>query len=176
MRRADREKDEKFALEVIDTCEYATICIKDDESDSGVFCVPISIAREGSSIFIHGAKKGGKARLLHGVNLIQLVCVSYNKVPKISQEKLNNYITNEPKKLGSNVYTTEYKSAIAVCEAHTITDDVTKMHALKLLCEKYTPNLMAGVELSSNMALGITNIYELKIKTLTSKEKVVKLD
>ncbi len=62
MRRSDRELDRQIALKIIDESEYATLSCVDEYGE--VFSIPISVARDGMSVFIHGAKTGSKARLL----------------------------------------------------------------------------------------------------------------
>ncbi len=71
MRRKDRNLDELAALEIIDKCEYAVISCVDD--DGRVFSIPISIAREGMSVYIHGAVAGSKARLFKDGKDVKMV-------------------------------------------------------------------------------------------------------
>lgn len=81
---------------------------------------------------------------------------------------------NKPRRLGSDVYTCEYKSAVAVCEACTIETEAQKAHALRLLCQRFTPNSMDGAQMATNMSLKVTNCYKFKILELSSKQKIVK--
>lgn len=169
IRRSDRALDEKIGLEIIDKCEYAVLsCIDDDN----IFSIPISIARKGNSIFIHGAKGGSKSKLFKDGRKVELVCVSYNKVPTHSKEFLEE-IKDDHKKLGSKVFTTEYNSAIAKTLIYEVKDDKLKIDALKILCEKYTPQYMEAFKVAAFGSLNITNIYELKIQSITAKAKKI---
>lgn len=169
MRRKDRTLSEEDALKIIDNCEYAVVsCIDGDE----VFSIPISIAREGMSVFIHGAVAGGKERLFKDAKPVELVCVSYNKVPSWSESELDA-MKDDGKALGSKVFTTEYKSAIAKTKAYAVDDEERKMHALRLLCEKYTPKYMSAFETAARHSLKVTNIYEFKIVKLSAKAKIL---
>lgn len=168
MRRKDRELNFNEALKIIDECEYATISTIDNGE---IFSVPISIARDGLSVFIHGAKGGSKARLLKDGCVLSMVCVSSNLVPKYSDDDLSKF---KPSELGAKVFTTEYKSAIAKVEAFSVTDEGRKIHALRLLCEKYTSESMDYFQTAIEHSLKITSVYELVIKSVSAKAKILK--
>jgi len=51
--------------------------------------------------------------------------------------------------------------------------DERKIYALRILCEKYTPNYMSRVEFASRASLKRMKIYELKIKSVTAKAKIL---
>ena len=134
MRRKDRELSVQDGLAIIDASEYGTIsCIADDGE---IFSVPVSVVREGASLFLHGAPAGTKAKLLNGGKEATLVCVSYARVPVLAQERLDA-IKDDGKALAAKVFTTEYKSAVAKVKAYLVTDEAARLHALRLLCEKY---------------------------------------
>ena len=170
MRRKDRELSQDEALEIIDNCEYSVISCVDDEGE--IFSVPISPVRDADAIYIHGAPAGTKAKLFQNGRAVTAVFVSYNRVPTPSDEEFRS-IANDAETLGLKVYTTEYRSAIAVCEANEVLDDERKIYALRVLCEKYTPNYMSRVEFASKASLKHTNVYELKIKSLSAKAKIL---
>ncbi|MCD8213219.1 MAG: pyridoxamine 5'-phosphate oxidase family protein [Campylobacter sp.] len=169
MRRKDRILSQADALQIIDDSQYAVIsCIDGDE----IFSIPISIVRDKMSIFIHGAPAGSKQRLFCDGKEVSLVCVSYNKVPNLNKAELSA-VKNDAKALGSRVFTTEYKSAIAKTNAYAVTDENLKIKALRLLCEKYTPNYMDAFDTALKHSLNVTNIYEFKIKDLSAKAKIL---
>lgn len=170
MRRKDRALGDAEALKIIDECEYGVVSCSDDEG--GIFSIPISIARRGESVFIHGGVSGTKARLFQNGRGVKLVCVSHNRVPSPSRSEFESML-NDGKKLGNLVFTTEYKSAIALTKAYEIRDEERKIEALRLLCEKYTPEFMQGFELAVKTSLKITNIYELVIQNLSAKAKIL---
>lgn len=169
MRRKDRILSNNEAFEILDNCEYAVISCLDDNK---IFSIPISIVRQDLSIFIHGAKGGTKNKLFKDGKEVELVAVSYNKVPTPSIEFCEN-IKHEHDKLGSFVFTTEYKSVIAKTRAYKILDDLIKLKALEILCKKYTPNYMNYFHVAANGALKHTNIYELKIQSISAKAKII---
>ena len=138
-----------------------------------IFSIPISIVRENESIFIHGAPRGAKAKLLQNGREVTIVAVSFNHVPTPSKSDFNAH-SKDGKWLGSNVFTTEYKSAIATAKAYEITDPKAKLHALKILSQKYVASAqMKAFDVAAMHSLNITNIYELKIISLSAKAKIL---
>ena len=138
-----------------------------------IFSIPISIVRENESIFIHGAPSGAKAKLLQNGREVTIVAVSFNHVPTPSKSDFNAH-SKDGKWLGSNVFTTEYKSAIATAKAYEITDPKAKLHALKILSQKYVASAqMRTFDVAAMHSLNITNIYELKIISLSAKAKIL---
>ncbi len=171
MRRSDRELDRQIALKIIDESEYATLSCVDEYGE--VFSIPISVARDGMSVFIHGAKTGSKARLYKDGKRVTLVAVSQNRVPTPSHEFCQS-IKDSASELGGRVFTTEYCSAIATTKAYEITQEEEKIEALRLLCEKYTPKYMEYFNTAVQGLLKKISIYELKIMSLSAKAKIIK--
>lgn len=167
MRRLDRALSQDEGLKIIDKCNFATISCDDNGK---IFSVPISVARFGMSVFIHGASGGKKSDLLQNGKAVCIVCVIDAKVPKFSDDEVQNMMKN---KKASSVFTTEYKSVIAHAKAYEVTDEKTKIHALKILCEKYTPKYMQAFDNAIAQSLSHTKIYELKISDLSTKAKII---
>ena len=170
MRRKDRELSPDEALEIIDNCEYCVISCVDDEGE--IFSVPISPARVGESIFIHGASAGSKAKLLQNGRKVEFVCVSFNKVPHLNDSELE-MIKDDGKALGGKVFTTEYKSAIAKTRAYEVKDEAKRYEILKILSQKYTAYAMSTFDVAAEYGLKIMKIYELKIDSLSAKAKIL---
>ena len=170
MRRKDRELSREDGLKIIDECEYAVISCVDDGGE--IFSVPISPVRVGESIFIHGATAGCKAKLLQDGRKVEFVCVSFNKVPHLSESELDA-IKDDGKALGGKVFTTEYKSAIAKTKAYEVEDEAKRYEILKILSQKYTAYAMSTFDVAADYGLGIMKIYELKIENLSAKAKIL---
>lgn len=171
MRRSDRQLNEESALKIIDESQYATLSCIDENGQ--IFSIPISIVRDGMSIYIHGAKTGLKARLYKDGKSVELVAVSQNRVPTPSYEFCES-IKDSASELGGKVFTTEYLSAIAKTKAYKVTQNSQKIKALELLCKKYTPNYMDYFDTAALGLLNKMNIYELKIEHLSAKAKIIK--
>jgi len=170
LRRKDRLLSENEALKIVDDCVYATISCADDESN--IFSLPMSIVREQNKIYIHGAKSGSKSKLFSSGRICKIVCVSYAKTPETSPEKLAQ-ISSDEHALGNFVFTTEYKSAILTTTAHIVSDENAAMRALRLLCEKYTPNYMEHFAVATAHAMKTTQIYEFRITEISGKAKIL---
>lgn len=167
MRRKDRQLNEKEAYEIIDNCQYGVIsCIDNGE----IFSIPISIVRHNTDVFIHGAMSGSKAKLLKDGKNVELVCVSYAKVPEFSSEKFHSAISSGN---ASSVFTTEYKSAIAKTKAYEVDDENLQIYALKILSQKYTPNYMSAFDVAIKQSLKRTKIYRLDIISISAKAKII---
>ena len=98
--------------------------------------------------------------------------MSYNHVPQPSQAEFEA-IKDDGRALGSKIFTTEYKGAILKTKVYEVVDDERKIHALKILCEKYTPRYMSGFDTAIKASLDITRIYEFKIQSMSAKAKIL---
>lgn len=172
MRRKDRELSKDEALKILDECEYAVISCVDDEGE--IFSLPLSIVREDMSIFIHGATSGGKCQNFTNARVCKIVAVGQNAIPKLSDEFFES-IKDDHAKLGSYAFTTEYKSAIATASAHLLSEPSAKLHALRLLSQKYcAPYMSAFHAATPPEVMNHMNIFEFKIMSLSAKAKTIK--
>ena len=171
MRRKDRALSAKEAYEIIDNAEYGVFSCVDKNGD--IFSIPLSIVRENDSIFIHGATHGSKAELFKNGKEVSIVCVSFNAVPNLSESEFKA-IENNPRALGNQVFTTEYKSAVAKTKAYEVLGESEKLHALRILSQKYCKEYMSAFETAALHDLKHTNIYEFKIYEISAKAKILK--
>lgn len=170
MRRNDREMDREFALQIVDKAQYCVISVIDLNGNPYGF--PISFVRKGDKIFIHSAKKGKKVDIFDNNSQVSITCVGEVEVPELySVEELDNLIETSKSSFSSKVYTTEFESAIFNGMMELVTDDTAKIEALRLLCEKYTPNKMKYFDYAIEMSLKATNIYAMVIDEITAKRK-----
>jgi putative nitroimidazole resistance protein len=168
MRRKDREISFEDGLEIIDKSDFGVIsCIDDDK----IFSIPISIVRDEMSIFIHGANDGSKSRLFQNGKDVVLTCAIDVKVPAFSDDEIYKAIVDNR---ASSIFTTEFKSAVVNTKAYEITDINQKIHVLKILSQKYTPNYMSAFDAAIKQSLKHTRIYELKIINLSAKAKILR--
>ncbi len=153
MRRKDREKDAEFALSVIDKCEWAVMSCADAEGRP--YGIPVSIVRDGDCVYFHTAKEGKKIQAIAKNPHVWFVCVG-------------------DVKRAEDAFTTAYESAMFEGECREVDDECEKVAALKLLCEKYTPDNMGNFESAVRASLARTGIYRTEICNLTGKAKVLK--
>lgn len=150
MRRAEREMDKAFALGIVDKCEYAVIAMVDTEGEP--YCLPVTIARDGETIYLHSAKEGKKIEALqHNPS----VCISCVGDTKRAEDK----------------FTTEFESAIVRGMAEEVTDDEEKIHGLRLICQRHTPANMHQFDTAIEKSLFRTGVWKIRIAEITGKRK-----
>ena len=150
MRRLDREMDRDFALSIVDKCEYAVLGTLN--KDNTPYCIPVTIVRNENSIYFHCAKSGKK---IDNLNFCPKVCITCVGDTHIVPGK----------------FTTEYESAIINGTAHEITDDSEKIFALRILCERHTPDNMINFDEAIERSLKVTGIWRIDIESITGKRK-----
>lgn len=150
MRRKDREMPEEFALAIVDKCEYATLATVG--KDGSPYGIPISIVRDGKSIYFHCAREGKKIDNLRTQNQACLSCVGDTHVPK-------------------GMFTTEFESAVVMGSASEVTDEAEKIHGLRLLCQRHTPGNMAAFDAAIEKSLGRTAVWKVEIQEISGKRK-----
>lgn len=153
MRRKDRERDADFALAVADKCEWAVISTVTPEGQP--YGVPVSVVREGGFLFFHTAKEGRKIDVLKANPHVWVTCVG-------DVER------------AISAFTTGYESAMFEGECTEVTEDREKVRALRLLCEKYTPDNMSVFDDAVAASLARTGVYRIKILSASGKAKVLK--
>lgn len=62
MRRADRQQDRAFALDLIDRCSHGVVAISSGEDTP--YCLPLSLVRVEDALYFHCARAGRKLDLL----------------------------------------------------------------------------------------------------------------
>lgn len=150
MRRKDRQRDEIFAMEIVDQCAYAVLSMVDP--DNKAYAVPLSIVRDGTYIYFHCAQEGYKLECLRENPEVCLVCVG-NVCPALDR------------------FTTAFSSAIVKGNCEEVTNDTEKINALRLLCQRYTPQNMAAFDQAIARSLVRTAVYRIAITQITGKEK-----
>ena len=171
MRRKDRALSVEQAYEIIDNAEYGVFSCVDDKGE--IFTLPLSIVRENDSIFIHGATKGSKAELFTDGREVSIVCVSFNAVPNLSESEFEAIKDNE-RELGNRAFTTEYSSTIAKTKAYEVVSESEKLHALRILSQKYCKKYMSAFDTATAHSVKHTKIYEFKIYEISAKAKILK--
>lgn len=150
MRRKDREMPEDFAYQVADKCEYAVIAMVDGKGFP--YCLPVTIARDGSNIYFHSARDGYKTECLKNDSHVCMTCVG---------DTLR----------ATDKFTTEFESAIIRGKALEVTDDEEKIHGLWLICTRHTPSNMQNFDKAIEKSLSRTAIWKIQIEEITGKRK-----
>ncbi len=150
MRRKDREMPAEFALMVLDHCVFATLATTN--ADGTPYCTPITIAREEESIYFHSAPQGQRAENLRARPQVCLSCVGETKVV-------------------SAHFTTEFESAVVSGIVREVTEPQEKIHGLRLLCLRHTPDNMDHFDEAVAKSLSRTAIWKMTIGEITGKRK-----
>ena len=126
MRKASREMDAAFALEVLDKAPYVTVSFV--RPDGTPYGVPLSLARTNDKTFyFHCALEGDK-----------LDCIAVN--PKVALSAVTRCTPTVGPKDGS--FTLQYKSAMAIGKAEIVADRDEKIDALRAICQRFLPKHM----------------------------------
>ena len=126
MRKASRQMDATFALEVLDKAPYVTVSFT--RPDGTPYGVPLSLARtDDKTFYFHCAMEGEK-----------LDCIAAN--PMVALSAVTKCAPTVGPKDGS--FTLQYKSAMAVGKAELVTDRNEKIEALRAICLRFLPHHM----------------------------------
>ena len=126
MRKASREMDAAFALEVLDKAPYITVSFT--RPDGTPYGVPLSLARtDDKTFYFHCALEGDK-----------LDCIAAN--PRVALSAVTKCAPTVGPKDGS--FTLQYKSAMAVGKAEIVKDRDEKIKALRAICQRFLPKYM----------------------------------
>ncbi len=150
MRRTDRQMDRDSAWQAVNACSFGTVSMLLPEGEP--YCVPLSIARIGETLYFHCAQEGLKLKALRKH---PAVCVSCVGMAEPVHDK----------------FTTRYTSAILTGTAREVTDEAEKIRALRAICEKYTPENMSRFDAAIAQSLSRTGIWRIDVTDITGKCK-----
>ena len=172
MRRKDRAMSKDFGLKIIDKASYGVVSMVDGEGSP--YSLPLSIVRDGETLYFHSAKGGKKVDILQISKCVSIVFVGEVCVPdNFSKDQLEDMAKDES--LGiqfiSKVFTTQFESAIVTGKTQIVEARDEKIKALKLICEKYTPDKMDYFDIAIKSGIDKTNVYSIRIEQLTAKRK-----
>ena len=148
MRYEKRKMPRSYAEAVIDTCDFFVMATVGSGNEP--YCVPLSMAREGDWLYFHSALEGHKIDNLKHNKRVCISCVGETQIP--------------PGK-----FTVQYKSAIIFGTAQEIVSKDEKIHALKIICERYTPDNMAAFGEAIERSLDHTAVWKIYIDEISGK-------
>lgn len=147
MRKADRQKDSRWASIVFDKAPFVTVSmIRPNGTPYGV---PLSLVRKDERTFyFHCAGEGEKLDCLRTNPLVSLSAVS-KCTPRFEDDTRN--------------FTEHYHSAIAVGRVEFVTDKVEKIEALRLVCMRFLPKYMDNFEAAITRSLDRTTVCKITL-------------
>ena len=147
MRKASREMNATFALEVLDKAPYITVSFT--RPDGTPYGVPLSLARtDNKSFYFHCALEGDK-----------LDCIAAN--PTVALSAVTKCVPTVGPKDGS--FTLQYKSAMAVGKAEIVIDREEKIEALRAICQRFLPKHMDAFDAAISRSLECTAVVKISI-------------
>ena len=150
MRRKDREMDAGFARMVLDKCEWAVLATVG--ADGAPYCVPVTIVRDGETLYFHSAKAGEKVEDLARDGRVCLTAVGDTKI-------------------ALDAFTTEFESAVVHGTAREVTGEAEKTEALRLLCQRHVPTNMGAFDDAIAQSLRRTGVWAIEMERVTGKRK-----
>jgi hypothetical protein len=147
MRKASREMDAAFALEVLDKAPYVTVSFV--RPNGTPYGVPLSLARtDDKTFYFHCALEGEK-----------LDCIATN--PRVALSAVTRCTPTVGPKDGS--FTLQYKSAMAIGKAEIVTDRNEKIEALRAICQRFLPKHMDAFDNAIARSLERTAVVKITL-------------
>ena len=126
MRKASRQMDAAFAMEVFDKAPYVTVSMT--REDGRPYGLPLSLVRtDEKTFYFHCAMEGEK-----------LDCIAHN--PAVFLSAVTRCAPTVGPKDGS--FSLQYKSATAIGKAEMVTSKEEKIDALRAICQRFLPKHM----------------------------------
>ena len=147
MRKASREMDAAFALEVLDKAPYITVSFT--RPDGTPYGVPLSLARtDNKTFYFHCALEGEK-----------LDCIAANS--NVALSAVTRCTPTVGPKDGS--FTLQYKSTMAVGKAVMVTNREETIEALKAICLRFLPKHMDAFDDDISRSLERTAVVKITL-------------
>lgn len=149
MRRKDREATQEEAFSLLAKGEYGVMATTDG---SIPYAVPLSYAYQDNCIYFHCANEG------HKLDNIQI------------NQNVSFCVVGNTKVLPAH-FSTVFESAIAFGKATVILERDEKIHALKLLIDKYSPEFQTQGMEYIHRAIDATTVVKIEIEHLSGKTR-----
>ncbi len=172
MRRKDREMSAEFGYDVIDRATYATVAMVDENGLP--YALPLSVVRNGNALYVHSAKGGRKTEVWQDGITVTAVFVCDVVVPNhVSNEALDAALAAREGFAGlvSQVFTTQFASAIITGTLTEVCDEAEYRAALRALCLKYIPDRIDYADAAIDASRTRTAVYRIDIEDITAKRK-----
>ena len=147
MRKASRQMDAAFALEVFDKAPYVTVSMT--REDGRPYGLPLSLARtDEKTFYFHCAMEGEK-----------LDCIAHN--PTVFLSAVTRCAPTIGPKDGS--FSLQYKSATAIGKAEMVTNKEEKIEALRAICQRFLPKHMDAFNDAINRSIERTAVVRITL-------------
>lgn len=150
MRRKDRQLPEKRAIAILEDGEYGILSTYGE--DGYPYGVPLSYVYHGRCIYFHGAGSGHKME-------------NYSFCPRVS------FCVVGKTHVLTDVFSTNYESAIVFGRIHEVMDNSKKLQALHLLVAKYAPENTENGNRYAEKSLQNVHVYCMEAEQITGKAR-----
>ncbi|MBR1395564.1 MAG: pyridoxamine 5'-phosphate oxidase family protein [Prevotella sp.] len=158
MRKASRQMDATFALEVLDKAPYVTVSFT--RPDGSPYGVPLSLARKATGRRAEPGNAGENTFYFHcALEGDKLDCIAVN--PTVSLSAVTRCTPTVGPKDGS--FTLQYKSAMAVGKAEVVTDRNEKIEALRTICLRFLPKHMDAFDEAIQRSIERTAVVKITL-------------
>ncbi len=151
MRRKNRLLSDSEAAAMLHSCTSGVLAVQGD--DGYPYAVPLSFAHEDGRLYFHSALAGHKIDALERSDKASFCVIAADDVVP-------------------DAFATHYRSAVAFGTARILTTDDEKIHALRCLARKYSPDYLVEAEAEIERDLERTCVFELLIEHMTGKSSV----
>jgi nitroimidazol reductase NimA-like FMN-containing flavoprotein (pyridoxamine 5'-phosphate oxidase superfamily) len=148
MRRKEKMLPREVGEDVIDKCGFFTMATVGTGNEP--YCVPLSMAREGEWLYFHSALEGHK---IDNLRANSRVCVSCVGDVSVIPGKFDLY----------------YESVVVFGTAEEIVSNEDKIHALRIISQRWTPDVMAHFDEVIEKSLGVTAVWKIHIDEISVK-------
>lgn len=161
-----------FGQVVIDRAPFGVLSVL--EPDGQPYGLPLSIAREGDTLYFHSATGGKKTALLPNGAPVHVVFVGEVRVPAVMTREEAEEAAKDPARFGeltSKLFTTEFESAMVRGRVRLLKTDEEKTRGLQIISQKFTPQWMPYFPRAIESGLKHTAVYAVDIDEITAKRK-----
>ena len=149
LRRAKQLLPKEAAEEILRNATSGVLAVCGD--DGYPYAVPVSFLYADGKIYFHGAKAG-------------------HKLDAIRRNDKVSFCVIEQDEVIPETFSTDFRSVIAFGHARELTDDAEKLRAIRMLAEKYSPELKEKAEEEIKSGWNALCMVEIQVEHLTGKE------
>lgn len=151
MRRIKQLLSNEETIEILNACTSGVLGVVGD--DDYPYTVPVSYTYNDGKLFIHSAKQGHK---IDGINKNDKVTFCVIDRDDVIQK----------------TFTTHFRSVSIFGRARILTDDAERLHALRSLVKKYSPDFIGEGEEEIKKTWDRVCLIEIKIEHMTGKAAI----
>lgn len=149
MRRSKQLLPEADTNEILENGTTGIVSVLGD--DEYPYGVPINYAYENNTIYFHCAKTGHKIDAIRKHDKVSFTVIASDLVAPAE-------------------FTTHFKSIIAFGSASVVENDDVKLHAMRLLNQKYSPDFMESGEESIRQAWNALEVVQIELEHVSGKQ------